>query len=63
MVLRERCCPHPRLPHSFSLKLFASTGVSARTNNNYDLFGIVVQYRWGAGLTQALCEYRRLSPH
>jgi hypothetical protein len=38
------------LSRNYSLKLFASTGVSARTNNNYDLFGIVVQYRWGAGL-------------
>jgi hypothetical protein len=34
----------------FSLKLFGNTGVSARTNNNYDLMGILVQYRWGAGL-------------
>jgi len=33
-----------------SLKLFASSGVSARTNNNYDLIGIAWQYRWGAGL-------------
>ncbi len=33
-----------------SIKLFASTGVSARTNNNYDLIGIAWQYRWGGGL-------------
>ena len=33
-----------------SLKIFASSGVSARTNNNYDLIGIAWQYRWGAGL-------------
>ena len=33
-----------------SLKLFASSGVSARTNNNYDLIGIAWQYRWGGGL-------------
>lgn len=33
-----------------SIKLFASTGVSARTNNNYDLMGIAWQYRWGGGL-------------
>jgi hypothetical protein len=38
------------LSRNYSLKFFASTGVSARTNNNYDLFGILVQYRWGAGL-------------
>ena len=35
---------------NFSLKLFASTGVAARTNNNFDLVGILLQYRWGAGL-------------
>jgi hypothetical protein len=33
-----------------SLKLAASTGVSARTGNNYDLVGAFLQYRWGAGL-------------
>jgi hypothetical protein len=38
------------LSRNYSLKLFASTGVSARTGNNYDLVGILVQYRWGAGL-------------
>jgi hypothetical protein len=38
------------LSPNFSLKLFASTGVYARTGNNYDLIGILVQYRWGAGL-------------
>jgi hypothetical protein len=38
------------LSRNYSLKLFGSTGVSTRTNNNYDLFGILVQYRWGAGL-------------
>jgi hypothetical protein len=32
-----------------SLKLNASTGVSTRTGNNYDLYGIALQYRWGAG--------------
>jgi hypothetical protein len=35
---------------NFSLKLAASTGVSARTGNNYDLVGAFLQYRWGAGL-------------
>jgi hypothetical protein len=33
-----------------SIKLYASSGVSARTDNNYDLIGIAWQYRWGAGL-------------
>jgi hypothetical protein len=33
-----------------SFKLFASSGVSARTGNNFDLVGIAWQYRWGAGL-------------
>ena len=33
-----------------TIKLFASRGVSARTGNNYDLIGIFLQYRWGAGL-------------
>jgi hypothetical protein len=33
-----------------SIKLYASKGVSARTGDNFDLIGIVWQYRWGAGL-------------
>jgi hypothetical protein len=33
-----------------SVKLYISSGVSARTDNNYDLIGIAWQYRWGAGL-------------
>ena len=33
-----------------SIKLYASSGVSARTGNNYDLLGIAWQYRWGGGL-------------
>lgn len=33
-----------------SVKLYASSGVSARTGNNYDLYGIAWQYRWGGGL-------------
>ncbi len=33
-----------------SIKLNASAGVMARTGNNYDLFGIAWQYRWGDGL-------------
>ena len=31
----------------FSLKANASTGVSTRTGNNFDLYGIAIQYRWG----------------
>jgi hypothetical protein len=34
----------------YSVKLYGSTGVSARTHNNYDLIGIALQYRWGGGL-------------
>ena len=33
-----------------SVKLSASSGVSARTGNNFDLVGIAWQYRWGGGL-------------
>ena len=33
-----------------SIKIYASSGVSARTDNNYDLIGIAWQYRWGGGL-------------
>ena len=33
-----------------SVKLYASSGVSARTGNNFDLFGIAWQYRWGGGI-------------
>ncbi len=33
-----------------SVKLYASTGVSTRTGSDYDLIGIVWQYRWGDGL-------------
>lgn len=35
---------------NFSVKLYASSGVSSRTGNNYDLLGFALQYRWGAGL-------------
>jgi hypothetical protein len=34
----------------YSIKLYGSSGVSARTHDNYDLVGIALQYRWGAGL-------------
>jgi hypothetical protein len=33
-----------------SLKLYASSGVSSRTDNDFDLIGIAWQYRWGGGL-------------
>src|SRR5262245_15149861 len=33
-----------------SFKLYASSGVSSRTGNSFDLIGIAWQYRWGAGL-------------
>lgn len=33
-----------------SIKFNASSGVSARTGNNFDLIGIAWQYRWGGGL-------------
>lgn len=33
-----------------SVKLYASSGVSSRTGNNYDLIGAGWQYRWGGGL-------------
>lgn len=33
-----------------SIKIYVSSGVSSRTNNDYDLIGIAWQYRWGAGL-------------
>lgn len=37
------------LNRRFSLKANASTGVSTRTGNNFDLFGVALQYRWGTG--------------
>ena len=33
-----------------SVKFYASSGVSARTGNNFDLIGVAWQYRWGGGL-------------
>jgi hypothetical protein len=33
-----------------SVKIYGSTGVFARTGNNYDLLGVSWQYRWGGGL-------------
>jgi len=33
-----------------SIKVYASSGVAARTGNSFDLFGLAWQVRWGAGL-------------
>jgi len=33
-----------------SVKFYASSGVSDRTGNSYDLAGVAWQYRWGGGL-------------
>ena len=33
-----------------SIKFYASSGVSARTGNNFDLIGVAWQYRFGGGL-------------
>jgi hypothetical protein len=33
-----------------SIKLYASSGVSARTGNSFDLVGLAWQHRWGGGL-------------
>jgi hypothetical protein len=33
-----------------SIKLYASTGVFARTGSNFNTGGIVWQFRWGGGL-------------
>jgi hypothetical protein len=40
---------YPIDPHN-SVKFNISSGVSARTGNNFDLLGVAWQYRWGAGL-------------
>lgn len=37
------------LSRHHAVKLYASRGVSARTGNSYDLFGLIFQYRWGEG--------------
>ena len=33
-----------------SLKLYFSTGVSSRTGSDFDMIGVVWQYRWGGGI-------------
>ena len=34
------------IDRSFSVKLYASSGVSDRTGNSFDLLGLALQYRW-----------------
>jgi len=34
----------------YAVKFNASTGISTRTGTNFDTVGVVLQYRWGAGL-------------
>ncbi len=38
------------ITRNLSVKANASTGVWARTGNNFDQLGLAFQYRWGAGL-------------
>ena len=33
-----------------SIKLYANTGIETTIGNDYDMAGIVWQYRWGDGL-------------
>jgi hypothetical protein len=37
------------IDRNLSVKLYASSGVSDRTGNSYDLLGLVLQYRWLSG--------------
>lgn len=34
----------------YSVRIYGSRGVAARTGNNYDLMGLALRYRWGGGL-------------
>jgi len=34
----------------YAIKFNASSGISTRTGTNFDTVGVVLQYRWGAGL-------------
>jgi hypothetical protein len=38
------------LGRQYSIRLYGSRGMAARTGNNYDLVGVALQYRWGGGL-------------
>jgi hypothetical protein len=33
-----------------SIKLYGSTGVTTGTGSDYNAIGVLLQYRWGAGL-------------
>ena len=46
------------LPFSLhqSLKIYFSTGVSTRTGSDFDLIGIVWQYRWGGGIKKVISD-------
>ena len=37
------------IDRDFSIKLYASSGVSDRTGNSFDLLGLALQYRWLSG--------------
>lgn len=37
------------LDRANSIKFYLSSGVSARTDNNFDIVGVAWQYRWGGG--------------
>ena len=38
------------LARQYTLKLYASTGVYARTGTDFDTHGVAWQYLWGGGL-------------
>jgi hypothetical protein len=38
------------MDRSSSVKIYANSGVAARTGNAYDLVGVAWQYRWGGGI-------------
>jgi hypothetical protein len=48
------------LHHSF--KLYCSTGVSTRTGSDFDLIGILWQYRWGKEFTPGLRQPAKPAP-
>jgi len=39
-----------------SMKLYFSTGVSTRTGSDFDLIGLVWQYRWGGGIKKIISD-------
>lgn len=46
---RVGCTVALPLAKKHSIKINASSGVSSRTGNDYDLLGVAWQYRWGGG--------------